>query len=79
MSRLTITLSEQRHRALKEAAARRGQTIGEIVDASLEYYGIKTSQTAAELVSRARATVGLTADDAMNIASEETRRQRNKQ
>ena len=79
MSRLTITLSEQRHRALKEAAASRGKTIGEIVDASLEYYGIKTSNSAAELVSRARATAGLTSDDAMKIATEETRKQRNKQ
>ena len=32
MSRLTITLSEARYRALKEAAAQRGKTIGRMLD-----------------------------------------------
>ncbi len=35
MARLTITLSDERHRALKEAAAQRGRSIGELIEASL--------------------------------------------
>ena len=31
MTRLTITLSEQRYRALKEAAAQRDKTIGQLI------------------------------------------------
>ena len=36
MSRLTITLPEARCRALKEAAAKRGRTIDQLVEESLE-------------------------------------------
>lgn len=32
MSRLTITLSEARYKALKEAAAQRNKTIGQLID-----------------------------------------------
>lgn len=46
MSRLTITLSEARYRALKEASARRAKTIGELIDESLEFYGIKSREEA---------------------------------
>jgi len=42
MSRLTITLSEPRYRALKEAAAQRDKTIGQLIDESLDFYGIKS-------------------------------------
>ncbi len=37
MSRLTITLPEARCRALKEAAAKRGRTIDQLVEESLEF------------------------------------------
>ena len=53
MSRLTITLSEQRYRALKEASAQRNKTIGQLVDESLDFFGIKSQQEAMELVQRA--------------------------
>jgi predicted transcriptional regulator len=43
MARLTITLSPERHRALKEAAARRSKTIHRLVEESLDAYGIKTA------------------------------------
>ena len=36
MARLTITLSQERHRALKEAAARRSKTIRSLVEESLD-------------------------------------------
>lgn len=55
MSRLTITLSEPRYRALKEAAAQRGKTIGQLIDESLDFYGIKSNEQALDLVRRARA------------------------
>ena len=41
MSRLTITLSEAPCKALKEAAALRDKTIGQLIDESLAFYGIK--------------------------------------
>ena len=76
MQRLTITLSDERHRALKERAARRGCTIREIIDESLDLYGIKTMDNAATLVSRARKTAGLKAAKAMELAIRETRAER---
>lgn len=76
MRRLTITLSEERHQALKEAAARRGRSIGELIDASLEFYGIKTRESAADLVARARAHAEMTNDQADQLAIRETRAER---
>ncbi len=72
MARLTITLSDERHRALKEAAARRGRSIGELIEASLDFYGIKSSESASELVARARAHAGLDDDEADALAQAET-------
>jgi len=73
MARLTISLPDQRHVALKEAAARRGKTIGELIDESLELYGIKTTEEAAALVAKARARAGLKTKAAMDLAISETR------
>ena len=73
MARLTITLSDERHQALKQAAARRGRTIGELVEASLDFYGIKSSGDAADLVAQARVRSGLTEDLALDLAVTETR------
>ena len=55
MSRLTITLSEARYKALKEAAVQRDKTIGQLIDESLDFYGIKSRADARDLVRRARA------------------------
>ena len=76
MSRLTITLNEARYRALKEASARRGKSIGQLIDESLEFYGIKTREEARSLVQRARQHSGLDETDAMQLAVRETRQQR---
>ena len=76
MSRLTITLSDERHRALKEAVARRNMSIRRIIEESLDSYGIKTSEGASALVAAARERSGLADDDAMAIAVEETRNER---
>ena len=76
MSRLTITLSDERYRALKEAAAQRGRTIGQLIEESLEFYGIKSHDEAKEIVRRARANVDLDEAEAMSIALEEVERVR---
>ena len=77
MRRLTITLTDEKHRALKQAAARSGKTIGQIVAESLEFYGIKTEQQASALVARARQRANLREKQALDIAVRETREQRN--
>jgi len=76
MPRLTITLSEERHQALKETAARRGRTMGDIIEESLELAGIKTAQEAAALVDRARRLANLTEGAALTLAVAETREAR---
>ena len=76
MVRLTITLSDEHHRALKETAARRNTTICRIIEESLELYGVETTESAAALVIAAGERSGLTGDDAMALAVEETRAER---
>ena len=76
MPRLTITLSDDRHRALKETAARRNTTIRRIDEESLDLYGVKTTESAAALVAAAAERSGLTDDEAMALAVEQTRAER---
>ena len=78
MSRLTITLSEARYQALKEAAAQRDKTIGQLIDESLDFYGIKSRQDARDLVRRARLHSKLTKDQAVAVAQEQVRAVRRK-
>lgn len=78
MSRLTITLSEARYRALKEASAQRDKTIGQLIDESLDFYGIKSREDALNLVRRARARSTLTDQQAMVVAQEQVRAVRRK-
>lgn len=73
MSRLTITLSESRYRALKEASAQRNKTIGQLIDESLEFYGIKTREDAQKLLERARARSNLTEAQALKLANKHVR------
>ena len=70
MHRLTITLSEDRYRALEEAAAQRDKTIDRLIDESLEFYGIKSRPEARELVRRARERSKLGQDQALTLAQE---------
>lgn len=77
MSRLTISLPDEIHQALREAAARRGTAIGSIVAESLVAYGIKTRASALELVRRAQAQAGLDEERATSLAVAETRADRN--
>ena len=76
MARMTITLSDERHRALKEAAVRSGRSIAAIIDESLEFYGIKPAGSVEELVQRVRQASDLDEDEALRIAVEETRKAR---
>lgn len=71
MSRLTITLSEPRYRALKEAAAQRDKTIGQLIDESLDFYGIKSREQALDLVRRARSRSALSDEQALTLAQAE--------
>ncbi|MEO8118461.1 MAG: CopG family transcriptional regulator [Rhodoferax sp.] len=71
MSRLTITLSEPRYRALKEAAAQRDKTMGQLIDESLDFYGIKSREQALDLVRRARTRSVLSEEQALTLAQEE--------
>lgn len=70
MSRLTITLSEARYRALKEASAQRGKTIGQLIDESLDFYGIKSHDDARDLVRRARERSRLSEAQAIAVAQQ---------
>lgn len=76
MPRLTITLSDERRRAVKEAAARRGVTITALIDQSLELAGIRTAESTSELVARARANARMSDTDAMDLALRETAAER---
>lgn len=78
MSRLTITLSEARCRALKEAAVQRDKTIGQLIDESLDFYGIKSREDARDLVRRTRARSKLSEDQALAVAQEQVRAARRK-
>ena len=73
MSRLTITISEPRYRALKEASARRDKTIGQLIEESLEFYGIKSREDARALVQRARRHSGLSEAQALALAQKEVK------
>ncbi len=73
MTRLTITLADRTHRALKEAAARQGRSMAAIIEESLEMRGIRTLDSAREIVAGVRERSDLDADAAMVLAVKETR------
>lgn len=78
MARLTISLADRTHRALKEAAARQNRSIASIIEESLRLRGIQPVESARELVARTREQSTLGAQQAMAIGIEETRRYREK-
>ena len=73
MGRLTITLDDSIHQALREAAARQGRSIGKIIEEGLVLRGIKPIESARQLVARARGNAALNDDEAMKLAVKETR------
>ena len=78
MSRLTITLPDELHRALKETAARRRVPIGNLIAESLDFYGIKTTESARSLVERARQHADLSEKEALRLANYEVKTSRNR-
>ena len=76
MSRLTITLDDNLHRAIKESAARQGRSIGQIIEESLQLRGIKSMESARQLVERARSQARHNEEEATRLAVEETRTHR---
>ena len=72
MPRLTISLTDRTHRALKEAAARQHRSMASIVEESLVLRGLQTYDTAREIVAKARAHSGLNDEEAMAVAVKET-------
>lgn len=78
MSRLTITLSDERYRALKEASAQRNKTIGQLIEESLDFYGIKSRDSARELVRRARNRAALSDEEALAVSQGEIEAVRSK-
>jgi len=73
MSRLTITLDDALHQALKEASARQGRPIGKIIEEGLLLRGIKPTVGARELVARARRNTKLSEEGALEVGLAETR------
>lgn len=78
MSRLTITLDDDLHQALKETAARQGRSIGKIIEESLVLRGIKSMAHARQLVEQARIRAGYSDEEAIRLAVEETHTHRNR-
>lgn len=72
MSRLTITLDDDLHRALKETAARQGRSIASIIEESLRLRGIQDEASARALVAQARNRAKMDPDEALALAIEET-------
>ncbi len=73
MARMTITLTDERHRALREAAVKRRKTIGQLIEESLDFYGIKTERSAGQIVAKARAHASMGESNALRLAVAETR------
>lgn len=76
MPRLTISLSEETHAALKETAARQGRSITALIEESLQFRGLKSIGSAKELIKKSRQRSKLSADEALDIAIIETRASR---
>jgi len=76
MGRLTITLNDELHRALKEASARQGRSIGNLIEESLRLRGIKSTEDAKALVERSRSRAGLSEAEAVEVAENEVRQAR---
>jgi predicted transcriptional regulator len=76
MPKVTVKLSDELYRALKETAARRDVSMREIIEESLEFAGLKTTEDARELVSKARRRAALNEEDVLDMAVSEIRKER---
>ena len=73
MSRLTITLDDALHQALKETATRQGHPIEKIIEEGLLLRGIKPFEGARDLVAKARKHAKISEEDALAVGVAETR------
>ena len=73
---MTITLTAERHRALKETSYRTRKSIRSLIEESLDAYGVKTTSRAAEIIAKARNNARLSEKEAMRLAVAETRAER---
>ena len=71
MGRLTITLDDRLHRALREAALREGRSVRSIIEEGLILGGIRSVGHPRDLVEKARGTSGLSESDAIDVAQME--------
>lgn len=76
MPRITVSVPEEMHRALRQAATRRSCTISEIVVSALAEYGLKSEEDALSIVRKARKRTRLSESEARKIAEEESRKSR---
>jgi plasmid stability protein len=77
MARLTVTLSDERHRQLKVRAALQGKTIGQLIEGALVESEERHRQEALAILAKARANAAkarpkLTDEELMDLAVEET-------
>ena len=73
MVRLTISLAERTHRALKEAGARQNRSMAAIIEESLRLRGLQPLESAKEIVAKARERTNLDSSQAMAVGLRETR------
>lgn len=78
MGRLTISLKDDLHQALKEAAARQGRSIGKIIEEGLELRGVKPMSRARDLLMKARRSARRTEEKAIELAVKEVRASRSR-
>ena len=76
MARQTITISDEMWLALKETAIRQKKTMGQIIEESLKFSGIKTREKALDLVRKAQSRSALDQDEALALSVRETRAER---
>ncbi|MFP4168546.1 MAG: ribbon-helix-helix protein, CopG family [Desulfonatronovibrionaceae bacterium] len=69
---MTINLDDELQRALKETAVRQGQSVSKIIEESLRLRGIKSTETARQIVARVRQQAGLNEEEALKMGIEET-------
>lgn len=72
MIRLTISLTEETHRALEKAAACQDRSMSLIIEESLRLRGIRDYEGTREIVATARNIANLDAGRAMDLAVKET-------
>jgi hypothetical protein len=76
MGRLTISLNDEMHFALKETATRQGRSIGSIIEEGLRLRGIKPMASAKALVGHARQQAQMSESEAVKLANEEVHAER---